>query len=305
MRADLEAAEVADPHAGSRSARRAGRRRQQRPGQQRRQAERQRQGQQGQEERRRLTGSPSVSRTVRAARAAVRHSPRLEECPCSRCPAPSSTTSRAGRASAPALLLIPAGIATLRMWDEQVDALARRPLRRPTTTRAGSAAPATTSTVPFANHADALAVLDHLGVDRRRPWWARAAAERIALDVALECARPGCAASSRSGRGRAGSPTCPLTDEEQRRFDEIDAIDPAIDGRAPRAARDGRSGPWARSGSAATLDPAFVRRGPRAERAERRARGRRRHDAPARAAGLRAAAATSVRPRSSWSASTT
>ena len=161
-----------------------------------------------------------------------------------------------GRASAPALLLVPAGVATLRMWDAQVDALAEDHLvvgydpRGFVVARAAEAA-------PFANHADAIGLLDHLGIGAATLVGASRGG-RIALDTAL-------AAPDRVrgvvtiGSGPSGAPDLPLTDEEQRRFDEIEAIDLEQD-----AARYMRleAELWAvGSGrTAAAVDPEFLQR---------------------------------------------
>lgn len=132
----------------------------------------------------------------------------------------------AGRASASALLLIPAGIATLRMWDAQVEALAadhfvvRYDPRGFGGTRHDEA-------VLFANHADALAVLDHLGVERATLVGASRGG-RIALDVAL-------AAPDRVrgvvtvGSVPGGAPDVPSSEAEQRAFAAIEALDPLVE----------------------------------------------------------------------------
>lgn len=132
----------------------------------------------------------------------------------------------AGRASAPALLLVPAGIATLRMWDEQIDALAEHHFVARFDPR-GFGGTSHDESVPFANHADAIAVLDHLGVARATMIGASRGG-RISLDAALafpDRVRGVVAIGSEPG----GFPDLPLTDEEQRRFAEIEAIDPTID----------------------------------------------------------------------------
>ena len=161
-----------------------------------------------------------------------------------------------GRASAPALLLLPAGIATLRMWDPQVEALAADHLVVRYDPR-GFGATRHDPAVPFLNHADALAVLDHLGVDRATLVGASRGG-RLALDVALH-------APDRTsgvvviGAEPSGSPELPRSDEEARRFDELDRLDPALDAR--RLIRL-ETALWAVGPERleADLDPAFVRR---------------------------------------------
>lgn len=85
--------------------------------------------------------------------------------------------------SGPAILLLHAGVANLRMWDPHVAALAERY----TVIRYDARGYGRTETdaVPFSNRADAIAVLDHAGVDRA----ILVGASRggiIALDTAIE-----------------------------------------------------------------------------------------------------------------------
>ncbi|SIN84566.1 alpha/beta fold hydrolase [Agromyces cerinus] len=162
----------------------------------------------------------------------------------------------AGRASAPALLLIPAGIATLRMWDEQIDALAEDHFVARYDPR-GFGGSRHDESVPFANHADAIAVLDHLGIAEATVIGASRGG-RIALDTAL--ASPGRVRGVVTvGSEPGGSPDLPLTDEEQRRFDEVEAIDPAVDAALLMRLE---AAVWAVGPlrSEAELDPGFVRR---------------------------------------------
>jgi len=161
----------------------------------------------------------------------------------------------AGRISDPALLLIPAGIATLRMWDQQVDALAERHFVARYDPR-GFGGTRHDESVPFANHADALALLDHLGIERATLVGASRGG-RIALDLAL--ATPDRVTGIVTiGSGPSGFPDTPLTDEEQRRFDEIDAVDPASDPRRLVRLETAlwAAGPLREEGD---LDPEFVR----------------------------------------------
>lgn len=161
-----------------------------------------------------------------------------------------------GRASAPALLLIPAGIATLRMWDEQIDALAEDHFVARFDPR-GFGGTRHDEAVPFANHADAMAVLDHLGIAEATVIGASRGG-RITLDTALafpDRVRGVVTIGSEPG----GFPDLPLTDEEQRRFDEIEAIDPAIDAALLMRLE---ADVWAvgPTRTEAEADPAFVRR---------------------------------------------
>jgi len=133
-----------------------------------------------------------------------------------------------GPVSAPTLLLIPAGIATLRMWDTQIEALAAEHFVVRYDPR-GFGATHHDASVPFSNHADALAVLDHLGVERATLIGASRGG-RIALDVALDA--PGRVAGVVTvAAGPSGFPDLQLTEEEHRRVDELDGLDPAVDAR--------------------------------------------------------------------------
>jgi len=69
----------------------------------------------------------------------------------------------AGHVSSPAVLLLHAGIAHLRMWDPQIAALAAR--HYVIRFDARGCGETQTEDVAFSNQADALAVLDHLGVE--------------------------------------------------------------------------------------------------------------------------------------------
>lgn len=122
-----------------------------------------------------------------------------------------------GPASAPALLLIHAGVANLRMWDPLVEALAeqhfviRYDSRGYGQTRAGNA--------PFSNAADALAVLGHLGiVSATLIGCSRGGA--IAIDVAVEHPER-VAGLVTIGSGPSGFPEVPLTDAEDEGFREL------------------------------------------------------------------------------------
>ena len=160
-----------------------------------------------------------------------------------------------GRASAPALVLIPAGIATLRMWDEQVEALAERHLVARLDPRGFGAT--RHDDVPYSNRDDVVAVLDHLGIERATLVGASRGGT-IALDVALD-APDRVAGVVTIGAGPSGFPELPLSDEEHRRFDELDAADEASDARLLVQLE---TTLWAAGPQRveADLDPAFVRR---------------------------------------------
>jgi len=123
-----------------------------------------------------------------------------------------------GHVSAPALLLLHAGIANLRMWDPQIAALARDHF----VIRFDARGFGQTSTqdVEFSNRADALALLDHLG---------------IACATLVGCSRGGSTALDIAvqspervtglvtiGSGPSGFPEVELTELEDARFDELD-----------------------------------------------------------------------------------
>jgi 3-oxoadipate enol-lactonase len=123
-----------------------------------------------------------------------------------------------GRASAPAVLLIHAGCATLRMWDPLVPALAddhlvvRFDARGYGQTR--------TENVKFSDRDDARDLLDHLGVERAVVVGASRGG-RIALDLALE-SPDRVAGVTTIGSEPSGFPDTELTDEEDAAFDELD-----------------------------------------------------------------------------------
>lgn len=132
----------------------------------------------------------------------------------------------AGRASAPALLLIPAGIATLRMWDEHVGALSAEHLVVRYDPRAFGGT-RHDEAVPFWNHRDAISLLDHLGVERATVVGASRGGA-IAIDVALHAPERVAGLVTVSARV-GGHPEVPIDADAQARFDEVEAIDPAVD----------------------------------------------------------------------------
>ncbi len=130
-----------------------------------------------------------------------------------------------GDPEAPALLLIHAGIANLRMWDPQVEALAREHFVVRFDTRGFGLTE--TQNVDFSNRADALAVLDSLGVHKATVIGCSRGGT-IAIDVALEA--PGrirglCVI----GSGPSGFPELEMTAREDELFDAMDAAYEAKD----------------------------------------------------------------------------
>ena len=123
-----------------------------------------------------------------------------------------------GPVSKPAVLLIHAGIANLRMWDPQIPALSaghhviRFDTRGFGQTRADD--------VEFSNRADALALLDHLGV-ARATLIGCSRGGTIAIDLAVD-SPDRVAGLVVIGSGPSGFPDTELTDVEDARFDEID-----------------------------------------------------------------------------------
>jgi 3-oxoadipate enol-lactonase len=123
----------------------------------------------------------------------------------------------AGDRRAPALLLIHAGIASLRMWDPQVDALAsdhfvvRFDTRGFGLTRASGAA--------FSDRADATALLDRLGVARATVVGCSRGGE-IAIDLALD-APDRVRGLVVVGGGPSGYPDQELTPLETQQFERL------------------------------------------------------------------------------------
>ncbi|WP_130176186.1 alpha/beta fold hydrolase [Cryobacterium sp. SO1] len=130
-----------------------------------------------------------------------------------------------GHVSKPALLLIHAGIANLRMWDPQIEALAAEHFVIRFDTRGFGQT--STEDLEFSNRADALAVLDHLGV-ARATLIGCSRGGTIAIDLAVE--RPDRVAGLIViGSGPSGFPDTELTELEDARFDEIDRVFEAQD----------------------------------------------------------------------------
>lgn len=130
-----------------------------------------------------------------------------------------------GPVSAPSLVLLHSGVATMRMWEPQLAALAaghhvvRLDLR-------GFGA-TTHEDVPYSNRADVRAVMDHLGVATATIVGAGRGAT-IALDLALESPER-VDGVVLVGGGPSGFSSSSLTEEEHRRFDELDAAADAGD----------------------------------------------------------------------------
>jgi 3-oxoadipate enol-lactonase len=126
-----------------------------------------------------------------------------------------------GHASAPALLLVHAGIADLRMWDPLVPDLSRdRLVIRYDVRGAGGTS---TEDVEYDPRRDALDVLDHLGVERAVVVGCSRGGT-LALDLALEHPErvTGLAVIA---PGLAGFDYPALTAEEERRFGEVEAME--------------------------------------------------------------------------------
>src|SRR5690554_3804581 len=133
-----------------------------------------------------------------------------------------------GKADAPALLLIHAGIASLRMWDPQVPALAQDHFVIRYDTRGFGET--TTDDIEFSDHADALAILDHLGVERATVIGCSRGG-RIAIDLAIE--HPARVSGLVTiGSGPSGFPDTELTPEEDAISDRMDAAFEAQDWKA-------------------------------------------------------------------------
>lgn len=128
-----------------------------------------------------------------------------------------------GSPGSPPLLLIHAGVATLRMWDEQVAALAQHHFVIRYDTRGFGET--TTQSVPYTDVADALAILDQLGIASATLIGASRGG-KIAIDLALSapervrglvmlCSNP------------SGFPDEPYTDRERELFGRLDELEAA------------------------------------------------------------------------------
>jgi pimeloyl-ACP methyl ester carboxylesterase len=123
-----------------------------------------------------------------------------------------------GPASAPALLLVHAGCATLRMWDPIVPDLAADHFVVRFDTRGYGATSA--EDVAFSDRADAIDVLEHLGVAEACAVGSSRGG-RIALDLAL-CRPEFVSGVMTVGARPSGFPDTELTDEEDAACDTLD-----------------------------------------------------------------------------------
>ena len=124
----------------------------------------------------------------------------------------------AGHASAPAVVLLHSGIATMRMWDPHVPALTAAHLMVRLDARGFGAT--RHDGAPFSDRDDVRSVLDHLGIERATIIGAGRGGT-TALDLALEFPDR-VAGVVTVGSGPSGFPGLPLSDEEHRRIDELD-----------------------------------------------------------------------------------
>ncbi|MBF0672426.1 MAG: alpha/beta hydrolase [Salinibacterium sp.] len=123
-----------------------------------------------------------------------------------------------GDPAAPALLLIHAGIATLRMWDPIVPALANdHHVIRFDCRGFGET---TTPDVEFSNRADAIALLDHVAVEKATLIGCSRGGQ-IALDTAIEYPSRVSGVVTVGG-GVSGFPDIELTAEEDEVVDRMD-----------------------------------------------------------------------------------
>ncbi len=124
----------------------------------------------------------------------------------------------AGHISSPALLLIHAGIANLRMWDPQMGPLAEHHFVVRFDTR-GYGGTASTDD-EFSNRQDAIDLLDHLGIARATAIGCSRGGG-IAIDLALE--HPGRIAGLVTiGSGPSGFPEVELTERENELLTAMD-----------------------------------------------------------------------------------
>lgn len=125
-----------------------------------------------------------------------------------------------GHISSPALLLIHAGIANLRMWDPQIPALADRHF----VIRFDSRGFGETESedVPFSPRTDALDLLDHLGIASAAVIGCSRGGS-LAIDLAIE-SPDRVAGIVTIGSGPSGFPEVELTEREDELFDELDVL---------------------------------------------------------------------------------
>lgn len=130
-----------------------------------------------------------------------------------------------GHISAPAVLLIHAGVATLRMWDPIVDRLAADHFIIRLDTRGFGLT--TTSDVEFSDSQDARDLLDHLGIQRATVVGCSRGG-RIAIDLTVETPER-VSGLVTIGSGPGGFPDTELTETEDALFDALDEAYRAAD----------------------------------------------------------------------------
>lgn len=123
-----------------------------------------------------------------------------------------------GHIGKPAVLLIHAGIANLRMWDPQVEALAADHFVIRFDTRGFGET--TTQNVEYSNRSDAASLLDHLGVESATLIGCSRGGG-IAIDLALD-APERVTGLVTIGSGPSGYPGTALTDREEQLFTAVD-----------------------------------------------------------------------------------
>jgi pimeloyl-ACP methyl ester carboxylesterase len=127
----------------------------------------------------------------------------------------------AGSPQHPAVLLLHAGVATLRMWDTAVPWLARDHFVIRYDARGFGRT--TSDTTPFANHEDAVAVLDHLSVDAAT---IVGASRGGAIAINLAVATPGRVQGLVTiGSGPGGFPATELTPREESMLEEAEWLE--------------------------------------------------------------------------------
>ncbi len=130
-----------------------------------------------------------------------------------------------GHVSKPAILLIHAGIATLRMWDPLVPVIAEDHFVVRYDSRGFGAT--TTEDVDFSDRDDARAILDHLGIDHATVIGCSRGGG-IAIDLAIETPER-VRALVTIGAGPSGFPDLEPTAAEEAMFDRMDAAFAAAD----------------------------------------------------------------------------
>jgi len=160
-----------------------------------------------------------------------------------------------GDSEDPPVVLLHAGIADLRAWDEMVPSLVGAGFRVVRYDARGFGA-STTDDVEFSERADLIAVLDALGIDRAA-LVGNSRGGRIAFDVAIEF--PGRVVAVVGVAAGLGGLDVDRTVEEAALFEEMDALDnaaePDADAIADIDARVWVDGP----GQPATRVPAAIR----------------------------------------------